>query len=108
MSEHQATFIDLVLRGEALSLEIDDYVDQWHEMEGEGTLREFLGMSEKEYQLWLRIPEAVDYIVTARKLGKDPEEVRVETHDMAIAARSDDVVTSTAVTDWLHRKGLTD
>jgi hypothetical protein len=61
------TFIDLYLRGKCLPEDIDDFVDAWHERPGKQELYEFLGMTEEEYSLWVRDPDALPRIAHARR-----------------------------------------
>lgn len=63
----ERTFLDLRLAGDARPDEIDDFVDQWHEAPGGRPLHEHLGMTGEEYSLWLRVPDALAFIVEARR-----------------------------------------
>lgn len=47
------TFKERYLAGEIEFEEIDDYIADWNEREDEMTLREFLGLSAKEEDLWI-------------------------------------------------------
>lgn len=60
--------MELVLAGEALADEIDDYIDQWHDSAdtNETTLAQWLGMTEREYGLWVERPHALRAILHAR------------------------------------------
>ena len=53
------TFIDLVLAGKASLEDIDDWVRRWHCGETLLELRDWLGMTEQQYGLWLKASEAV-------------------------------------------------
>jgi len=68
--EKPPTFMDLYLNGTVSPEDIDDYVDKWHTSAGTGEIYEFLGMSEQEYSLWLRDPDALPHIARARREGK--------------------------------------
>ena len=50
---NELTFIEGVLSGDYLINEIDDFVDEWHDSDGDKSLSEFLGMTEEEYKLWV-------------------------------------------------------
>lgn len=73
--EQKLTFMGLYLNGQASSQEIDDYVDKWHTNPGMQEIYEFLGMSEEEYSLWLRDPDALPYIARARKEARPLDRV---------------------------------
>ena len=67
MSERGDTFIDKCLRGEAAIDEVDDFVDQWHSSESDAGIETFLGMTETEYEQWMRDPDALASIVQSRR-----------------------------------------
>lgn len=71
-AEHYPTFIDAVVAG-VRDLEIDDYVEQWHEGEDQsnGAIHAFLGMTEDEYHRWVMDPSALDAIVAERRAAID-------------------------------------
>jgi hypothetical protein len=70
MSDDQSTtFIDLCLRGEVSINDVDDFVDAWHGGAGKATLREYLGMSEHEYSLWLTDPDELSRIFASRRIA---------------------------------------
>lgn len=50
--EHYSSFIEACLNGTAEPCDINQYVDYWHEHDGDLSLREFLGMTVCEYQVW--------------------------------------------------------
>jgi hypothetical protein len=60
-------FIDLCLSGDVLTEEIDDFVDKWHESDSDESLEDFLGLTAREYELWVKNPKFLDYIVYLRK-----------------------------------------
>lgn len=66
MSDKQGNFIALAADGEVLPEEIDDFVDIWHDGDGDQELHDFLGMTEDEYSLWVSNPELIDLIVASR------------------------------------------
>ena len=68
--EKQLPFIELYLSGKVLPEDIDDYVDKWHANPAGQEIYEFLGMSEEEYSLWLRDPNALPHIARARRENK--------------------------------------
>lgn len=45
-------FIDQVTQSAASIAEIDDNVEFWHTHDTENSLREFLGMTKEEFELW--------------------------------------------------------
>lgn len=60
----------LCLDGQVSPDEIVDFVDRWHEAPEGLDLHDFLGMTKDEYALWVRVPEALRYILAARRDGK--------------------------------------
>lgn len=71
-AEHYPTFIDAVVAG-VRDLDIDDFVEQWHEGEEQsnGPIHAFLGMTEEEYHRWVIDPSALEAIVQARRAEID-------------------------------------
>lgn len=61
-----SNFLDMAVRGEVLPDEIDDYVDKWHESEGDLSLRKFLGFTINEYDLWINDPSYLGLVIAAR------------------------------------------
>jgi len=101
-----STFIELYMNGEVLPEEIDDYVDKWHANPGNQQIYEFLGMSKKEYSLWLRDPGMLPHIVRSRRENKPLTEVIASSlNEMPIAARSSDVVEVRRLKQWLEENG---
>jgi hypothetical protein len=100
------TFIDQCLAGEVLLEEIDDFVDRWH-ANPEGTeLYDYLGMTENEYSLWLRVPDALAYVVKARHDSEQLTEAVVHAyHDLRLAARANDQSKIARLQKWLEAKG---
>ena len=105
MSSDQ-TFIDLCLAGEVLLEEIDDFVDSWHSAPCGMTLHDYLGMTAEEYSLWLREPDALPYIITARHEQKPlTDTVEQAYQDMRLAARSNDQSKLARLQTWLKARG---
>jgi len=65
--DHSTNFIALCLQGKTLPTEIDDYIDSWHENDSSKPLHDFLGMTWKEYSLWVSNPDFLSHIITAHK-----------------------------------------
>jgi hypothetical protein len=76
MSRETANFVDLCLSGEALSEEIDDYVEAWHEGGSGLPLHAFLGMTREEYGSWVEEPSILNVILEARMRGKPISQTR--------------------------------
>jgi hypothetical protein len=102
-----SNFIQNCLSGDALLEEIDDYVDMWHDGDGKQSLRDFLGLNEKEYSLYVRDEEMLGQIVAARH--KEIPIVKFLQMDVQnLAARSTSSKKSTIITEWLKSEGLWD
>jgi hypothetical protein len=100
------TFFDLYGRGEALSDDIDDVVDRWHEGSDPQAkslpLHEYLGLTIDEYELWVHDPEALPHILIARRQSRPLLEVMNDYLDaLPMAARADDAATVRALRAWL-------
>ena len=68
MSEDRTeNFIELCLKGNALVEEVDDFVERWHSSSIDASLRDFLGMSESEYSLWINDPDVLPYVIISRR-----------------------------------------
>jgi hypothetical protein len=52
-------FIDLCPDGKVDFDDIDDFIDRWHETPRGAELHDYLGMTQEEYSLWLRVPDAL-------------------------------------------------
>ena len=104
MSDHQS-FLSLALSGEAMTDEIDDFVDSWHENPCDLALHEYLGMEKEEFGLWLASPDSLPLIIARRKLNKLLMSiVNDNLTEMRIAARADDASKVQRLQTWLlHR-----
>lgn len=100
-------FIDRALQGRVLHLEsIDDEVAAWHKTEEDvGTLAEWLGMTDAEYGVWMREPDALPWILHARKRGIDLDEILAARGPVAVAARGSDGETDRLI-EWLRDNGF--
>ncbi|MGE5268290.1 MAG: hypothetical protein ACM3JG_01315 [Thiohalocapsa sp.] len=97
MSE-PASFLDLCLRKKARAEDIDDFVDAWHADPGGKDLHDYLGMNEEEYSLWLRAPDALLYILEARRDGQPLREI------VRQACGGDRSPVSRRLSDWLRER----
>ncbi len=97
-------FITRCVNGDSLLSEIDDYIDIWHNGDSDLSLHEFLGMTPKEYALYVEDEQYLAFIVTARKEKVDIQSV-IKSQE-AMAARSDNQAKSERLQRWLKREGL--
>jgi hypothetical protein len=67
MSDHR-DFLSLILAGEAMTDEIDDYIDKWHAKPNGQSLHGYLGMNSEEYGLWLDSLDTLPLIIASRNL----------------------------------------
>ena len=99
-----SNFISYCISGDALMSEIDDYISNWHEGNVEGELYDYLGMSKKEYALFVEDENYLGIIISAHK---DSIDINLIIRDeMAMAARSDNPAKSRRLQQWLEREGL--
>ena len=95
-------FVSLALTGEALTDEIDDYVDQWHDNPSGLSLHDYLGMNRDEYALWLSSPDALPLIIASRKLNRPLDVIANDNlQAMRLAARADDTTKIKRLQAWL-------
>ncbi|MFT2010199.1 hypothetical protein ACMA1I_16105 [Pontibacter sp. 13R65] len=113
LSKHQlkeeksmSNFIQDCINGDALLSEVDDYIDIWHESDTELPLHEFLGMTKREYALFVEDEIYLGSIVTAHMTG-DPIEEIIQ-NQYAMAARSDSQAKSARLEQWLRSEKLWD
>jgi hypothetical protein len=68
------TFVEKCVNGLVKLEEVDDYVEEWHRNSEHHheSLREFLGMTQKEFGRWLREAEALREIIKEHKIREEP------------------------------------
>lgn len=78
MSERRTTFIDRVLDGHARIDQLETEVDAWLASSRRRPLHEVLGLDAAELELVASTPDALRYVVHARRFGRrvDVEELR--------------------------------
>lgn len=96
------SFVDLAVAGRVLADEIDDFIESWH-VNPKGELYEFLGMTEREYELYLNSEEWLPLIISAHTQGKDVLDLAELAKSGAIAARSADAGKLDILTRWIER-----
>ena len=74
-SNNQNNFISLCANGQLSLDKIDDYIDQWHDSSSELELYDYLGMTQKEYRLWVHVPDILWLIIMAKKQKCSIDEV---------------------------------
>lgn len=102
------TFVDLCLVGKIVQDEIDDFIDRWHEGEGQGhPLHDFLGMTKEEYNLWVEKPGALRLILAAREQDEDDLYGAIERFAKMepVATRAADPQAAKDVLRWLRKTG---
>jgi len=100
-----SNFIEACISGDAFDTDIDDYVEAWHKGKSEKPLPEFLGMTEKEYALYLKSDDVIPFIVRAHKERRGIEEIMNEEYH-SLAARSENVEKASRIITWLKQEGL--
>lgn len=98
-----SNFIKDCINGDALLSEIDDYITRWHESNSEESLHHFLGMTVKEYALFVEDESYLGAIVNAHMNQIGVEKV---VESLALAARSDNQAKSKRIEKWLRDEGL--
>lgn len=107
MSRRQ-TFVMRALAGEVLDLaEIDEDIGLWHRADTRLELHEWLGMSRREYALFVERPESLRVILAAHKSGKSVEELleSINRDGVSLAARGASKADAAAIRQWLRKTG---
>lgn len=99
------TFVDACLAGQALLDDVDNWIDEWHESDTELSLDSFLGFSGDEGALFAEKPEALRFIVAARRQHVPVTTVLATRDDYALAARAGDSERAASVLAWLRETG---
>ena len=102
MSE-RPTFMQMALRGDVMSDEIEDFVGFWHNSDSTDDLHDYLGMSWEEYSLWVSDPDYIDLIIAARR-NKLPLLKAINDNLRSperLAARADDAGKLAALRRWI-------
>lgn len=102
-----SNFIQDCINGDALLSEIDNYIEEWHkDTSSEVPLHTFLGMTKREYALYLEDELYLASIITAHKDGVNIESII--NSQLAMVARSDNQAKSARLERWLKNEGLWD
>ncbi|KGK89374.1 hypothetical protein DP73_09970 [Desulfosporosinus sp. HMP52] len=101
------SFIQDCINADALLEEIDDYIDFWHDNDIEATIYEFLGMSQKEYRMWVENDKILKYIFTAHVENKDIDDVLSQEYNggLKMVARAKTPGEAKFIYNWLVRTG---
>lgn len=99
------TFFDLYAEGNALAVEIDDYIDKWHDSSDEVDceLHEYLGLTEEEYSAFMSDDEEVLPLILKARQERQPLENVIEfaVNNESLAARAQDTA---ALRNWLKSR----
>lgn len=98
-------FIELCLKGDVLTDEIDDFVQDWHDGKAglDQELYELLGMTWQEYSVWATNPSMLQYILSARKNGISFDE-ELNRDRCALAARASSPLEAKRIMEWLQQE----
>lgn len=102
------TFVVACLSGRALLTDIDDWVQAWHESTSPDSLDEYLGLSHEEGKLFAERPEALRFIMAARRNGHSVQDELRRRDDSALAARANNSDAAIEVLAWLRDTGRID
>jgi hypothetical protein len=110
VSERPGSYMDLLLRGEALMQDIDDFIDAWHDGSdgspaSEMSLAQYLGMTEDEYRLWVEMPSALGFIAAAHRERQPVEALLAARDELGLAARASDRSEADRLVEWLSKRG---
>jgi hypothetical protein len=110
VGERQGSYMDLLLRGEALMPDIGDFIDTWHDAPdgsaaSEMGLAQYLGMTEDEYRLWVELPSALGFIAAAHRESQPVEVLLASRDKLGLAARASDQSEADRLVEWLSKRG---
>jgi hypothetical protein len=110
VSERPGSYMDRLLRGEALMQDIEDFIDAWHDASdgstaSEMSLAQYLGMTEDEYRLWVEMPSALGFIAAAHRARQPVEALLASRDDLGLAARASDRSEADRLVEWLSKRG---
>jgi hypothetical protein len=108
MSDNNSeTFIELCLKGRATIDDVDGFVDRWHAGSDGVSLRDFLGLSETEYSLWINDPDVLPYVIYSRRERRPFAQVVNDNYydDSQLAARPDQSHKMRTLREWLQSQG---
>lgn len=97
------SFMHMALRGQVMSDEIEDFIEEWHDSDSAVELHEYLGMTWDEYSLWVSEPDFIDLIIAARWHETPLVEAVNDNLRSAerLAARADDAGKLSALKRWI-------
>lgn len=101
-----SNFITYCIKGDALSSEIYEFIDLWHNSDNDITLHEYLGMKESEYALFVEDETYLPLIITAHKQNEDIRTILES--QFALAARADNQLKAARLEKWLKNENLWD
>jgi hypothetical protein len=101
-----SSFFDLYSHGKESAEAIDDWVGRWHDGRDPRAvgreLHEYLGLSLREYQVWVYDADALPYLLDARRAGRSLDEVVAERlAALASAGRTTDRTIIRGLEAWL-------
>lgn len=99
-------FFDLYARGDVSALEIDDYVEAWHNTgdEEQRSLSEYLGLTEDDYAVWLMDVRTLPIILSARRSRVPlPTLVAASLADLRAADNPMDKTPIWSLSQWMAR-----
>ena len=99
----ESSFVEKCVRGEAKVEEIDEYVERWHRRSTDENIATFLGMSDEEYSYWLRDPDVLPYIVTARAKKITLDKVINDNYSDEIGLSAADNTVLTRLKRWIGK-----
>lgn len=102
-----ANFMAQCLRGEALPIDVQSFIDAWVDGGHACEQWDFLGMSQAEFRLFKQYPWVLKRIINARRNGTDLQSVRENLAVYGLAARSSKE-TNKETWDWLKKMGWLD
>ena len=101
-----SNFVEMCINGEVLAEEVDDFVDRWHEEDGDLPLSKYLGMTNLEYELWVADNAVLPYIITAHRTEQPVTTLVESIEELPLAARSGSPQSALKLFKWLKSEGL--
>lgn len=102
-----SNFIIDCINADAILEQIDDYIENWHDRQLDIPVHEYLGMTEKEYFLWVENDFMLKFILKAHINSKDIDDVLLEEYESGekMAARAKNPEEAREIYKWLIETG---
>lgn len=110
VNDRKGSFVERVLDGHARVDQLDAFVQSWLEGPRSRELHEVLGLDADELDLLARVPDALRYLLHARRFDRDVQldslrgQARIARHALNVASKAIDPFELAEVESWLETR----